>query len=100
MNRQRAKLLAAAALVVLALPALAQERPTSILPPGFGDPAPPPPPAPPRQSGSAAPRTPTSPTTPRSQPDTLSAEPASAMATDTIPAPVSGGSEDQVAESD
>ena len=100
MNRQRTKLLAAAALVVLALPALAQERPTSILPPGFGDPAPAPPPAPPRQSGSAAPRTPTSPTTPRPQPDTLSAEPAPATATDTIPAPVSGGSEDQVAESD
>ncbi|MCA1652682.1 MAG: hypothetical protein ABR588_04545 [Sphingomicrobium sp.] len=41
MNRLRAKrFLTAAAVVALAIPALAQERPTSILPPGFGEPPP------------------------------------------------------------
>ena len=48
-----------AAVVALAIPALAQERPTSILPPGFGDPTPPPPPAasrPPAPARPSAPR--------------------------------------------
>ncbi len=72
-------LLAAAAVVALAIPVLAQDRPTSILPPGFGDPAPP------------APKTP-----PPAAPSVPGAEPA-ATAT---PAPLTGDAEAQVAESD
>ena len=45
-NRPRSKfLLAAAVVAVFAIPALAQDKPESILPPGFGDPAPVPSPA-------------------------------------------------------
>ena len=40
-NRPRSKfLLAAAVVAIFAIPALAQDKPESILPPGFGDPAP------------------------------------------------------------
>jgi hypothetical protein len=97
-HRSRVKLFAAAAVVALALPALAQERPTSILPPGFGDTPP------------AAPNT--SPATPatRSQP----AAGSDGKAPSTTPSPTAdgstgspgvapssgGGGEDQVAESD
>ena len=54
--RQTKRLLigVAALAVVLALPALAQDKPESILPPGFGDPLPAPGPAP-AQSGTIAP---------------------------------------------
>ena len=46
-HRTRNKFLVAAAVVALvAIPALAQDKPESILPPGFGDPAPTPAPAP------------------------------------------------------
>ena len=44
--RSNKLLLAAAAATVLALPALAQDQPESLLPPGFGEPAPPPSPSP------------------------------------------------------
>ena len=73
------RLFAAAALVALALPVLAQDRPTSILPPGFGDPAPPPAaksakppkataPAPSRSAQPAAPPLPAPPSTPGVEP--------------------------------
>ena len=75
------RLLAAAAVVALAIPVLAQDRPASILPPGFGDPAPPPP----------APKTPA--------PATPSAPGAEPAATAT-PAPMTGVDEGQVAETD
>jgi hypothetical protein len=39
-HRPRNRLLLAAAIVAVAIPALAQDRPESILPPGFGEPAP------------------------------------------------------------
>ncbi|MES2903938.1 MAG: hypothetical protein V4696_07115 [Pseudomonadota bacterium] len=40
MHRPRNRLLIAAAAIAVAIPALAQDRPESILPPGFGEPAP------------------------------------------------------------
>lgn len=90
MTRPRTKrLLAAAAVVALAIPALAQDRPTSILPPGFGDAPPPPPqssPAPPPNSGS-------------SSPDPLGPEPVTPSPSVSSPASI-GGDEDQVSESD
>ena len=57
MSRQRAKFLIGAAVVAaLASAALAQDRPESLLPPGFGDPAPPPAtPTPPRTGTPPAP---------------------------------------------
>ncbi|MCY7339669.1 MAG: hypothetical protein LH465_06930, partial [Sphingomonas bacterium] len=54
-------MIALAAGVAAAGAGFAQERPESILPPGFGDPAPPPPPAAapaPAPAGSAMPRSP------------------------------------------
>ena len=44
--RRRAKLLIAAAALAVAIPALAQDQPESLLPPGFGEPAPAPQPQP------------------------------------------------------
>ena len=56
MHRQRNKLLLAAAVAAIAIPALAQDRPESILPPGFGEPAASPTPSPtPTPSPSAQP---------------------------------------------
>ncbi|MEO5641172.1 MAG: hypothetical protein ABIQ98_05340 [Sphingomicrobium sp.] len=93
---RRTRLFAAAAVVALALPALAQERPTSILPPGFGDPAtPPPPPAvtprsapgrPPSVAPAPDPGAPSSPSL--ATPDAATADPA-----------LLSGGEDQVATS-
>ncbi len=87
-SRRTKRLLGAAAVVALAIPALAQERPASILPPGFGDPAPPPQSAP----GPVSPAAPlnTGPSAPGS-------EPVPPLAT-TPSAPADG--EDQVATSD
>ena len=56
MHRPRNKLLLAAAVAAIAIPALAQDRPESILPPGFGEPAASPAPSPtPTPSPSAQP---------------------------------------------
>jgi hypothetical protein len=63
----RTKILAAgAAAMIIAIPVLAQERPESLLPPGFGDPAPPPvaPPPSPPASGPVPPPTGQSPAQP------------------------------------
>lgn len=98
---RRMRLFVAVAVVALALPALAQERPTSILPPGFGDPTTPPPPSatPPRPapgrppSGAPAPD-PGAPSSP-SSPSVATSD-----ATPADPALLSGGGEDQVATSD
>lgn len=59
-NRQLAVMIALAAGVAAAGAGFAQERPESILPPGFGDPVPPPPAAAPQAAptGSTAPRSP------------------------------------------
>ena len=46
MHQPRSKVLLAAAVIAIAIPALAQDRPESILPPGFGEPAPSPTPSP------------------------------------------------------
>ncbi|MEO6248370.1 MAG: hypothetical protein ABIO85_07285 [Sphingomicrobium sp.] len=90
--RPRARLFVAAAVVTaLALPALAQEAPTSILPPGFGSPAPRPdsPPAP-RPQPTPAPSAPTS----------SSATPSSGSSGATGDTSVSGVGEDQITTSD
>jgi len=96
--RPRIKLLAAAAVVALALPALAQEKPTSILPPGFGDSSTAPPPSP-----SPGPATPRTPSTPRAQPAPGPTGPSPSASPSPQPdstATISGGGEDQVAVSD
>lgn len=84
MIRRHRRLLAAGAVIALASAALAQERPTSILPPGFGDPTPPAPPTPaaPQNGNSVAP--------------VAGGEPAPSAA----PGPAPGGGEDQIAVSD
>lgn len=101
MLRPRTKLLAAAATVLaLALPALAQDRPASILPPGFGE-TPPPPPA--AQNNNAPPRAPGATTAPAgsSPPASPSPDPAAATAlADRPAATIGGGGEDQIAVSD
>ena len=89
--RRRAKLLAAAAVVALALPALAQERPTSILPPGFGDPTPPPVPS---AQNTPAPGS----SSQGGQPSAAAASPAATAAANG--APGGSGGEDQIATSD
>ena len=91
--RRAESLLAAAAVVALALPALAQDRPTSILPPGFGDTAPAPA-APAPAPGSPQPVSPSASATPAA-PAPAGSEPAAAA-----PAPIGGASEDQVAVTD
>ena len=87
MMRPRARLFAAAAVVALALPALAQDRPTSILPPGFGDPAPPRINAAPAPSAAGA------------QPSATHA-PSSSASPDSGATVASGAGEDQIATSD
>ncbi|MEO7787516.1 MAG: hypothetical protein ABIR77_06815 [Sphingomicrobium sp.] len=94
----RNRLLAAVAVAALALPALAQDRPTSILPPGFGDPTPAPttpsitPRAQPAPNGTAP-----SPATGGASPDSpaATASPSESAATGG-----NGRGEDQVSESD
>ena len=91
--RRNKGLLGAAALAVLATAALAQERPTSILPPGFGEAPPPPPvaPAPAKASGSSTPKGSTG--APPAATDPLSPAPDEPVA-----APGTG--EDQTSETD
>ena len=98
MLRPRIKLLAAAATVLaLALPALAQDRPTSILPPGFGDTPPPP-----VQNSSAPSRVPSAAPVSQNNPQASNAspEPASPGAFSDQSATSGGAGEAQIAESD
>jgi hypothetical protein len=97
--RPRTKLLAAAATVLaLALPALAQDRPTSILPPGFGDTQPPPP----VQNNSAPARAPSGALAPQgnSQGTSSSGALLAPGVSGDQPATIGGAGEDQIAESD
>jgi hypothetical protein len=59
--RSRFALLAGAAAIAIAIPAFSQEAPESLLPPGFGEPAPPTPPAPQEPGATPAPGTPPAP---------------------------------------
>jgi len=96
--RPRIKLLAAAATVLaLALPALAQDRPTSILPPGFGDIPPPP-----GQNSSAPSRSPSAAPASQINPQASNATPgpSSPGAFSDQPAATGGADEAQIAESD
>ncbi len=101
MLRPRIKLLAAAATVLaLALPALAQDRPTSILPPGFGDTPPPPPTTKNSRAPARAPGATPAPSG-NSPPSSSSPEPSAPTASIDQPAAANGGAgEDQIAESD